>query len=586
MRCSGMRNDFWMPRASITTGRVAAAGASGRPTGDVVRCCWASHAWSGRTGATPANYRVAAAWRVRGPVSARRSAHAGPDRHARGRGLRGGDAGGHDGAPAASRPAGAVPGPEPARRRRCPTCSRSGSSSRWRVVAGAAACRRDRRRAERRRAERAHGRAGGGAGGGADRGQGLRPARAAATASRSCSPPRRSGGSARARAGARRARPRRGRRCWRSSAALRRRGRWPRSRCWSRCCASRTSPRSACRASCCARSPPPPRSPPTGACGSGGCRGAGASRPIWRRSASLLLLVPDLVIFRPEEAAGDLAVALETGIIQFHHNFLLGPANEVLDGRAMLVGTASQYGVSSIYLLAAWFQVAPIGYGTLGLLTGALTALWFGAGYGVLRLAGTSRLAVRRGVRRRGRRAGVQPLLSGRLAAPVGAAALRDADAARARARSRASGSRAVRVPPRSRRPRSSGSRSVWSLEAFAYTTFVFAVVASVQAWLLAGAGTAARAGAPRRSARRSRASSPTRCSPGRRSPPPAGCRTGASTSPTCGSSSSAASATSPTTSRAGRRGSPSAPATWPRRRRWSSWRAGAARSSSASARR
>ena len=69
----------------------------------------------------------------------------------------------------------------------------------------------------------------------------------------------------------------------------------------------------------------------------------------------LVALVPDLVIFRPEQAAGDVAIALETGIIQFHHDFLLGPANEVLDGRAMLVGTASQYGVSSIYLLAAWF---------------------------------------------------------------------------------------------------------------------------------------------------------------------------------------------------------------------------------------
>ena len=54
----------------------------------------------------------------------------------------------------------------------------------------------------------------------------------------------------------------------------------------------------------------------------------------------------------------------------------------------MLAPTASQYGVTSIYLLAAWFQLAPIGYGTLGLLTGALTALWFGAGYGILRLAG------------------------------------------------------------------------------------------------------------------------------------------------------------------------------------------------------
>lgn len=106
----------------------------------------------------------------------------------------------------------------------------------------------------------------------------------------------------------------------------------------------------------------------------------------------VLVLVPDLVIFRPEDAAGDLAVSLETGIIQFHHNFLLGPANEVLHGRAMLDGTASQYGVTSIYLLTAWFGAAmPIGYGALGLLTGLLTAGWFAAGYAILRLAGTPR---------------------------------------------------------------------------------------------------------------------------------------------------------------------------------------------------
>jgi hypothetical protein len=98
------------------------------------------------------------------------------------------------------------------------------------------------------------------------------------------------------------------------------------------------------------------------------------------------------VIFRPEDAGGDLRAAIETGIFQFHQNLLLGPANEVLHGHPMLAGTASQYGVTSIYALAAWFQVAPIGYGTFGLLTGAMTALWYGAGYGILRLAGTSRL--------------------------------------------------------------------------------------------------------------------------------------------------------------------------------------------------
>ncbi len=106
----------------------------------------------------------------------------------------------------------------------------------------------------------------------------------------------------------------------------------------------------------------------------------------------LVLAVPDLLVATPEDAPGNLAVSLETAIIQFHQNFLLGPANDVLAGRAVLVDTASQYGVGSIYLLAGWFELAPIGYGTLGLLSGILSALVFAAGYCVLRMAGASRL--------------------------------------------------------------------------------------------------------------------------------------------------------------------------------------------------
>ena len=78
-------------------------------------------------------------------------------------------------------------------------------------------------------------------------------------------------------------------------------------------------------------------------------------------------------------------------MIQFHHNFLLGPANEVLAGGAVLVDTASQYGVAPLYLIGGWFQLAPIGYGTLGLLDGAVTALAFAAAYAVLRICGCDR---------------------------------------------------------------------------------------------------------------------------------------------------------------------------------------------------
>jgi hypothetical protein len=199
--------------------------------------------------------------------------------------------------------------------------------------------------------------------------------------------------------------------------------------------------------------------------------------------AGLMALVPDLVIFRPEQAPGDLATGVETGIVQFHHDFLLGPAREVLDGRPMLVGTASQYGVTSIYLLAGWFQLAPIGYGTLGLLAGVLTALWFGAGYSVLRLAGTARplAAAALGI-------GIVALAYN-LTYPVGAlpqsgplrfglpmlvvlgavvGARRPACAGLARA----AGLAAV------------GLSSVWSLEAFAYSAATWVALEAWEAWL------------------------------------------------------------------------------------------------------
>jgi hypothetical protein len=197
----------------------------------------------------------------------------------------------------------------------------------------------------------------------------------------------------------------------------------------------------------------------------------------------VMTLVPDLVIFRPEQAARNLGVALETGIIQFHHDFLLGPANEVLHGHPMLVGTASQYGVTSIYLLAAWFQVAPIGYGTLGLLAGVLSALWFGAGYAIVRLAGVPRLLAA------GAFAVAIVALVFNLAYPVGS--LPQSGPLRfglpmALVLAAVAGER---FPRRERAARITvaaivGLSAVWSMEAFAYTVVVFAAVAGVQAWL------------------------------------------------------------------------------------------------------
>ena len=108
--------------------------------------------------------------------------------------------------------------------------------------------------------------------------------------------------------------------------------------------------------------------------------------------ATLLLAVPDLVVISPDAAEATQLARFLDGVVQFHHDFLLGPANQVLGGDAVLVDTASQYGVASIWFLAGWFELAPIGYGTFGLLDGLLTALTFASAFAVMRLAGVSRL--------------------------------------------------------------------------------------------------------------------------------------------------------------------------------------------------
>lgn len=105
----------------------------------------------------------------------------------------------------------------------------------------------------------------------------------------------------------------------------------------------------------------------------------------------IALAVPDLVIFTTSEQLPNLF--FPPGIIQFHHDFLLGPTNQVVRGGTLLVDSpVSQYGVGSVYFLAAWFHLAPIGYGTYGLLDGILTAAFYATGYAVLRVAGASRL--------------------------------------------------------------------------------------------------------------------------------------------------------------------------------------------------
>ena len=72
-------------------------------------------------------------------------------------------------------------------------------------------------------------------------------------------------------------------------------------------------------------------------------------------------------------------------------NFWLGPVNQVLAGDPVLVKSASQYGVAPLYLLAGWFQLAPIGYGTAGFFVGVLDAMAFVGAYCLLRIVGVGR---------------------------------------------------------------------------------------------------------------------------------------------------------------------------------------------------
>ncbi len=106
----------------------------------------------------------------------------------------------------------------------------------------------------------------------------------------------------------------------------------------------------------------------------------------------LLLAIPDLVIVTPGAPGLSALNQYANVAIQFHQDFLLGPANQVLGGHGMLVDTSSQYGVGSIYFIAAFFKLVPISYGTFGLLDGLVTATYFIAGFAVLRVAGVSRL--------------------------------------------------------------------------------------------------------------------------------------------------------------------------------------------------
>ena len=200
--------------------------------------------------------------------------------------------------------------------------------------------------------------------------------------------------------------------------------------------------------------------------------------------AILLLAIPDMVVFH--QPSGTFSYFTEPGIVQFQHDWILGPTNQLLGGGAVLVNDpASPYGVGLLYFLAAWFHLAPIGYGTFGFLDGLLTALFYIAGYAVLRLAGVRRtlavaaiaLGVLAFVYNRSFPVGQLPE-EGPLRFGLPMLVLLGTVVA-------------LRLPRLAREARlivvcTLGVSAVWSLEAFVYTTVTYAGLIAAQAWLRA----------------------------------------------------------------------------------------------------
>jgi hypothetical protein len=211
----------------------------------------------------------------------------------------------------------------------------------------------------------------------------------------------------------------------------------------------------------------------------GGWRGAGIDVVVL---VILILAIPDLVVFHP--SPGPPNIYGEPGVIQFQQDWLLGPANQLLAGGALLVGDpVSQYGVGSIYFMAGWFHLVPIGYGTFGFLDGILTALFYAAAYGVLRIAGLTRVLAAAALT-----LGVLALIYN-LHYAVGALPEQGPLRFGLPMLLILALTAAERWPERARLARSLalavlGVSSIWALEGFAYTAFTFLAVVVLAAVL------------------------------------------------------------------------------------------------------
>jgi hypothetical protein len=196
----------------------------------------------------------------------------------------------------------------------------------------------------------------------------------------------------------------------------------------------------------------------------------------------LLFAVVNVVVFEASSALPN--IYFPPGVIQFQQDWILGPTNQLLGGGALLVNEpVSQYGVGLVYFLAGWFHLAPIGYGTFGLIDGLLSALVYVGGYFVLRLAGASRVLAAAAL------AFAVAVFIFNLRYPVGALPEQGplrfglpivailALLAGARWPRRDAAARGVALV-------AVGIGSVWALEAFAYTLFTFLAIMAVEARL------------------------------------------------------------------------------------------------------
>ena len=211
--------------------------------------------------------------------------------------------------------------------------------------------------------------------------------------------------------------------------------------------------------------------------------------PTWRHGGRavdvvlivvLALAIPNVIVYTTTGALPN--IYFPPGVIQNQQDYLLGPANQLLGGGALLVNVPiSQYGVGLIYFLDGWFHLVHIGYGTAGLLDGILTACWFILAYVVLRVARTgpllaaAALVVAVLVLLYGRQYNVGALPETgplRFGLPMLVVAATTCE---------------LRWPRRGFAIATFvviGVAAVWALEAFVYTIAAFAAVVAVRAWL------------------------------------------------------------------------------------------------------